>query len=266
MRALLKVLPVLFLAVLAAILIGCGGGSGGGSSTSSTNGTTNTTSGTNANGSTGVTSIQIEAFDDIRNVVADPGSVKQGEVLDLRLWGRDANNNVVYPTGVVAWTTNAEPTEATINSAGQLTIVGDSGTFDVRANTTYTLRFTIRASGEAFIVGTARNLEGQGVPNAIIDTFTPGGSRLRFGTSGSNGTFRIAVPLTAKTLDVRFDNISTRYDNVWTYGDGTFSPGACPHIVPLPTLTESATTTLPYQIVLYRRTSTPPPAPDCQLP
>ncbi|RYG45093.1 hypothetical protein EON79_13425 [bacterium] len=264
MRAFLKVLPALLIAVLAAILIGCGGGSGGGGS--STNGTTDTTSGTNANGSTGITSIQIEAYDDIRNVVADPGSVRQGEVLDLRLWGRNASNSIVYPTTPVTWTTSAADTVATVSSTGQLNVIANSGSFDIRANGTYTLRFTIRSSGEAFIIGTARNLEGQGVPNAIIDTYTAGGSRLRSGVTGSNGTFRISAPLTARTFDLRYDNISARYDNVFSYGEGTFSPGACPHIVPLPALSEGSSASLLYQIVLYRKTSTPPPAPDCELP
>ncbi|CAN5507406.1 hypothetical protein BH11ARM2_BH11ARM2_12430 [soil metagenome] len=267
MRTLSKALPALLISVVAAFVIGCGGGGGGGSTTDgSTNATSaNATTATNATGTTALTSIQAEAYDTATQTVVDAGSVQKGDSLQLRLFGRDDNNNIVYPSGTT-WTTNAAASVATVTSSGLLTIKGDSGSFTVTANGRYNLGLTIQAAAEAAVSGKVKNQENQGVPGAIIEIFANNGNKLRSGVTGSDGTFQIAVPSNASKFDVNFANIDTRYVNVWGYGSGTFSPAVCPAIVPLPALTAGHVTSLTRNIVLFRKDDTVPPAVDCEIP
>lgn len=277
MRALNQKLPIFLLCILAAVVIGCGGGGGGGSSTDgSTNATdgTNATNangsnanGTNANGETdgtnGIASTQFEALD--ADVAVDPGSVKKGDSLQLRLFTVSSTGKVTFPTSVT-FTTDAAASLATLSSKGVLKVVGTDGTFRVSANGSSTRTFTIRPANEAYIQGIARNESGKGVSRAGIEIFNGSGGKIRSTETGSDGSFRIAVPDNASTFDVNFAKLSGLYYNVWAYRGGTYSPSVCRAIVPLPAFRDGQTTELSGTLRLYAVSNQVPPVPTCEVP
>jgi len=253
-RSPFAIAPLLAATAGAAIIIGCGGGGGGGGS--STDGST-----------TGLTSVAIEARD-VDSYAADLLTVQVGDTLDLRLWGRDATGNVgfEFPTD---WSTNAPSSIATVTPAGVLTAVGASSTiYTIRARGgAFTASLRVRPVG-AILRGSVRNTEGSGVPGATSRIYNAGGDELIATQTGSNGSFRVQVPLNSREFLIDLTAIRDRYYNQFGYGAKDYSI-ICPANKPeIPIPVSGGTVTLAGTPVVYRKVSggtPPPPPPGCGL-
>lgn len=253
-RLKISTVPALSAAAAIAIIIGCGGGGGGGGS--STDGST-----------TGLTSVAIEARD-ADQFAADLLTVQVGDTLNLRLWGRDSSNQIgfEFPTD---WSTNAPASVATLTPDGILQAVGASSTvYTVSARGgAYTASLRVRPTG-AILRGSLRNTESVGVPGAISRIYNAGGDQLASTVTGSNGSFRLQVPLNSREFLIDTTPIKDRYYNQFGFGDKEYSI-ICPANKPsTPTPVSGGTVTLSGTPVVYRKVSgstPPPPPPGCGL-
>jgi len=253
-------LPVVLISTaFAVVLIACGGGGGGGSSTA-----TGTSSGTGGS----LTDVVIE-FRTTDGYAVDASNIRVGDNLQMYLWGRDSTGQIGYLTAS-DWTTTAPATVATMSGSGEFRAVSASATnYSVRARgNSYTVTFRVNASAGGALAGRVRNVEGQGVPGALVQLFNSSGALTGSAVTGSNGTFRSLAPFTTAKFLVDLSAISSRYYNQFGYGANEYS-SICPENKPdTGTIVSSGATILPSNPVVYRKvegTTPPPPPPDCGL-
>jgi len=252
----LRIKSALILVALAAIPLGCGGGGGGGGSEPDPV----------------ITDIHIEGVDGSSHTV-DLANVQVGDSIQLRLWGRNSSGAVV-PVTATSWSTTAPASVATVSSSGLLVVTGvGTGTYQVSANGgayTHTLKISTTS---AIVQGKVRNTDSVGVPGVKVTLFDAGGTAVGNALTGSDGTFRILGPATAKSFSVDTSPRAGAYANYFSYRTSSstsykdYSDDLCPGPRPtLPSVAIGSTTTLPYDIVVYKSGgggTPPPPPPDC---
>lgn len=259
-----KTLISLFFVVLAATLVvlaGCGGGGGGGTST------TSSTTGT-------LTNLRVEAFLTGTTKQVDAMSLVAGDVVDLRLVGFDSSNVKQVVSGATFGTT--APSSIATVSGNRLTAVATS------AGTSYAITSTagaysanatmsVSASGNAIVTGLVRSPANVGIYLATVKFYSATNTLLATTNTVSDGTFRVALPLTAKkfTIDLSVpDPVGptgvSRYYRQFGYGAADYTANTTSCLAPLPTLVAGGNA-LPHDIVppFYDPTSPPPPPTGC---
>ena len=229
--------------VLAALILGCGGGGGGNGTSSGTTYTAYQVSVTYPNNS---------------GQMVDPGTLFIGDTLQLEITARDKSGAlVIVPAS--GWLTNAPANVATVTSSGLLTAVGSSSgssyTVFVRlGGTTHQATIQVAAS-QNVVTGLVRNVNSVGIQSVKV---------LAYDASKTLVAKTTTVPSTAKkfTVDLSVaDPTGAFYYSQYWYNTGEFITGtSC--LAPLPSsLSATAVTALPSDIIPDLKSLGPPPPP-----
>jgi hypothetical protein len=201
-------------------------------------------------------------------IVVDGNNLQVGDALDMRIWGRDESGNIGLESAT-NWRTNAPSSVATVSSTGRLSIAGATSTAYSITGGGLTWEFRVSAN-RGRITGLVRNTERLGVPRATVRLYDSSQNVVGSALSGSNGTFRVLVPTSARRFLVENDLISDRYAPIFGYGPlHEYGPACAFSRWPeTPTVASGTTVALPSNAVLYRRPAPgepPLPPPDCGL-
>jgi len=207
-------------------------------------------------------------------VGVDTASLRVGDVVRLRITGRNNDNEYVAADGV-SWSTNAPANIATVTSDGILSAISATGgqTYTITGrynNQNYTAPLRIRADG-AFVVGRVRNSLGNGVPDTRVLFYNAAGNQVGSAYASPEGSFRAAVGTDAVRFAIDLEVAdpvpggrpnATAYHRQFGYGDNEYLGNEPTCRAPLPALTEGATVSLTADVVPTLRTSSPPPPPS----
>jgi len=251
---------VLLGAVLVFFGSACGGGGGG---------TTSTTSTTATDGTDGTLSnVQMIGVLQGTSVGVGLTDLTVGQTVQLEFIGTNSSNHQVVRAGH-NFTTTAPSSVVTLTSDGLLSVVGASGsTFSVQGTGpagTQTKDLAV-TSASAFVTGKIRNINGTGVANVKVKFYLANGTQKATAVTGPDGTFRAAVPTNVAGFSVDIEQADPPtgneiYYREFAYGGKYYLNQAdCP--VPVPALTDGATTALPSEVVLSDRSAGPPPPPS----
>jgi hypothetical protein len=241
--------------VVGLLVIGCGGGGGGGGTSDGS---------TNGNNPGPLTDLRVGALRN--NVFLDPTNVQVGQTVQLKVYGRSQNGQILEATAT-NWTTDAPASVATVTANGIVTGVGPSGgnIYTVSASATgSTVSSPLAVKlAQARVTGTVNvgeDAAARPIAGAKLRFFTEGGVEVGSAVTGHNGTFDAAVPTSATRFIIDISS-SGAYYSQFKSGAHTYATELDSCRAPLPALTDGQTRTLSTPLTLFLRSAGGPPPP-----